>query len=173
VGFRWREELLEAIRKSPHESLLSGWLVLLLGVFILGVAAFTSVPKLRAYRWVDGTALVAATDIYQRTGKSHDWCGRLSYTYIVDGHTYSSRNVSPSFITDVGCDLDKAKVAAWLTTLPAGAVIRIFYDPASPARAALVREGLKWHDFFFLLLAIACLAMSSYCIVQAKRVLRQ
>lgn len=173
MRFRWREQLLEAIRKSPHESLLSGWLVLLLGVFILGVAAFTSVPKLRAYHWVGGTALVATADIYQRTGKKHDWCGRLRYTYIVDGRTYSSRNVSPSFITDVGCDLDKAKVAAWLTTLPAGSVIRIFYDPASPGSAALVREGLKWHDFFFPLLSIACLAMGSYYIVQARRALRQ
>lgn len=172
MKFDWKEELVEAIKKAPHENLLGGWLMLLLGLFILGIAVLDSVPKLRADRWVEGTALVATANMYQRTGKSHAWCGRVSYTYVVDSRTYRSSNQTSSIISDVGCDLDKAKVTARLAILPAGAVIRIFYDPTAPERVAIVREGLKWHDFFFLLLAIVPLALGTYCILQARRILR-
>lgn len=144
-----------------------------LGVFILSVAAFDSAPKLRAYHWVDGTALVAATDMYQRTGRSRAWCGRVSYTYIVNGRNYKSSNLSSSFISDVGCNLEKTVVTARLATMPAGSTIKIYYDPTVPERVAMVREGLKWHDFFFLLLGIMLLTLSGYCIVQARRILRQ
>jgi hypothetical protein len=173
LKFKWREKLLEDIGKAPHETLLSSWLILLLGLFILGIAALDSVPKLRAYHWVAGEARVVSTDMYQRTGKSHSWCGRISYTYLVGGRSYKSRELTSSIISDKGCHLDKARVTAWLASRPAGAVIRIFYDPAAPERAAIVRERLKWHDFLFWLMALSVLAFSVYCIVQARRVLRR
>jgi hypothetical protein len=172
LRFRWKEKLLEDIKKSPHENQLGGWLIVLLGFFLLGMAAFDSVPKLRAYRWVSGMAQVTATDMYERTVRSHDWCGRISYTYIVNGNTYKSRNLSTSIISDVGCRRDKAQVTARLAKLPPGASIRIFYDPTAPEKVAIVRESLKWHDGFFALFAGLTLVLGSYCIVQARRVLR-
>jgi hypothetical protein len=169
----WKTQLLETIKKSPQENLLGGWLILFLGVFILSVAAFDSVPKLRAYHWVDGTALVVATDMYQRTRQSHAWCGRVSYTYIVNGRSYKGSGLSSSIISDVGCDLEKTVVTARLASMPAGSIIKIYYDPTAPERVAMVREGLKWHDFFFLLLGIMSLTLGGYCIVQTRRILRQ
>ncbi|MBV7535006.1 DUF3592 domain-containing protein [Duganella sp. sic0402] len=173
MKFKWQEKLLEEIGKAPHETLLSSWLSLLLGLFILGIAALDSVPKLRAYHWVAGEARVVSTDMYQRSGRSHSWCGRIRYAYLVDGRSYKSRELTSSIISDQGCHLDKARVAAWLAARPAGTSIRIFYDPAAPERAAIVREGLKWHDFLFWLMAIFVLAFSAYCIVHARRVLRR
>lgn len=107
MRLHWKKVLLEAIEKAPHENLLGGWLVVLLGLIILGIAAFDTVPKLRTYHWVSGTAQVTATDIYERTGRSHDWCGRVSYTYVVNGRTYRSRNLTSSIISDEGCHRNK------------------------------------------------------------------
>ncbi|RZT10121.1 Protein of unknown function [Duganella sp. CF402] len=173
MRFHWEKELLEAIKKAPRENLLGGWLVVLLGLFILGISAFDTVPKLRTYRWVSGIAQVTATDVYERTGRNHGWCGRVSYTYVVDGRTYKSRNLTSAIISDEGCHRDKAQVTAGLAKFAPGADIRIFYDPAAPARVAIVREELKWHDGFFALLAVLTLALGGSCIVQARRVLRR
>lgn len=167
-----RQKFLEAIEKSPHENLLGGWLILLLGLFILSIAALDSVPKLRVYDWVEGVGRVVATDMYQRTGRSRAWCGRVTYTYIVEGRTYKSRNLSSSLISDMGCNIDKAQVTAQLANMPVGGDIRIFYDAAAPERVAIRREGLKWHDFFFWLLAGALISVGFYTIVQTRRILR-
>lgn len=167
-----RQKFLELIEKSPHENLLGGWLILLLGLFILGIAALDSVPKLRAYGWVEGFGRVMATDMYQRTGRSHAWCGRVTYTYTVGARTYKSRNLSSSLISDMGCNSDKAQVVSQLASLPVGAVIRIFYDPAAPERVAIRRESLKWHDFFFWLLSSVLISVGVYTIVQARRIIR-
>ena len=171
--FYMKEQLLEQIKKAPHENLLGGWIMVLFGAFLLGVAAFNSIPKLRAYSWVSGTAQVTATDMYERTGRNHDWCGRISYTYIVNGNAYKSRNLTTSIISDVGCRLDTAEVTAGLAKLPPGASIHIFYDPTAPEKVAIVRESLKWHDAFFAIFAGLTLALGSYCIVQARQVRRQ
>lgn len=167
-----KQQFLESIKKSPNENLLGGWLILLLGLFILSIAALDSVPKLRAYGWVEGAGRVAATDMYQRTGRSRAWCGRVTYTYIVDGRTYKSRNLSSALISDMGCNIDKAQVMSHLAALPVGAVISIFYDSEVPERVAMRREGLKWHDFFFWLLAIVPISVGVYSIVHARRMLR-
>lgn len=167
-----RKKFLESIEKSPHENLLGGWLILLLGLFILSIAVLDSVPKLRAYDWVEGAGRVAATDIYQRTGRSHAWCGRVTYTYIVDARNYKSQNLSSSLISDMGCDIDKARVISQLATLPIGSVIRIFYDAGAPERVAIRREGLEWHDFFFWFLTSALISVGVYTIVQARRIIR-
>lgn len=164
--------LRQSIAKAPHENLLGGWIMLLFGLFIAGIAALDSVPKLRAYGWVAGSALVTATDIYERTGRGHGWCGRVSYTYTVNGRNYKSRSMSSSLITDVGCKPDKAKVTARLARLPVGSAIRIFYDPKAPERVAMVRERLQWHDCLFWLMALVALAIGGYCIAVTRSVLK-
>jgi hypothetical protein len=170
--FAWRQRLLFAIKKSPHENLLGGWLMSLLGMFILSIAALDTFSKMRAYGWVEGVAQVAAINIYQRTGRKQDWCGRVSYTYIVDGRIFYSRSQSASLISDVGCNINKVVVMTHLAAVPVGSSIRIFYDEHAPDRVSITRESLKWHDFFFWLLAMLPMSIGIYSIVQARRIIK-
>lgn len=166
------EQFLQSIKRSSRKNLAGGWALLLLGIFLSSIAALDSVPKLRAYGWVEGSGRVAATDIYQRTGRSHAWCGRVTYTYIVDGKTYKSRNQSSALISDIGCNIQKTHVMTRLASVHVGAVIRIFYDAETPQRVAIWREGLKWHDFFFWVLAILPISVGTYSILQARCIRR-
>lgn len=58
----------------------------------------------------------------------------IAYQYTVDGKTYVSRQVG------IGPDHGNLDVVALLQRYPAGKVVTVFYDPASPGNAILERD---------------------------------
>jgi len=127
-----------------------GWLSILLALAIGLYTVDRSVNKLASRTWPMTTATVLESSMYQRAGRSADWCVKLRYRYIVDGVAYTSSRTSTSVINSVGCNADKRLVDKRMQDLKSRLEMIIRYRPGNPAEAILYPADLDALDYFFL-----------------------
>ncbi|WBS00569.1 DUF3592 domain-containing protein [Pseudoduganella sp. SL102] len=137
---------------------LSGWLFILSSL-TLGFFTFSrSADKIASISWPFTYGTVLSSDIYQRAGRSTDWCVRLRYRYSVDGRIYVSNRLSTSLAGNAGCDRTKALITAQLQKIQPGNHIKVRYDPISPKIGIIYTDGLDVLDYFFACLVLVLLA---------------
>lgn len=144
-------------------------LVLLLGggaliVLIVGIGILRGTFEAR--RWPKTTGTVTSSGVHDfelarnrsrssvryTSGTTTSYMPVVEYTYKVAGKSYTSRSVRLD--TEVAGSRSYAEKLA--ARYPAGAVVRVYYDPKNPMRSALeIRSGLAWG---MLALAAALLA---------------
>jgi hypothetical protein len=144
-------------------------LVLLLGggaliVLIVGIGILRGTFEAR--RWPKTTGTVTSSGVHDfelarnrsrssvrsSSGTTTSYMPVVEYTYKVAGKSYTSRSVRLD--TEVAGSRSYAEKLA--ARYPAGAVVRVYYDPKDPMRSALeIRSGLAWG---MLALAAALLA---------------
>jgi len=171
----WKLKVRQEIQKTPHETILGGWLLIIfLGTTFLVAGLVDIVPKVRAKEWVAAPARVISTEIYeQRSTHGSRWCTWITYQYHAAGNRYISKNITSAITSDAGCNVEKRRVEEYLEGFPAGSVIDIHYDPEAPGRAAIYIEDIGFFDVFFVGMAFVITAWSAYLISIARAVLRE
>ena len=126
-----------------------GSFLVLVIIFIAGVAwlAFTVKGIQSAQEsesWLSAEGMIETTwvDEDRRTDADGDWEDyyepHLRYSYSVDGAKFSSEKVDfgnqPSYS-------NRSKANSYLADYSSGAEVEVFYDPAAPGEAVLLREA--------------------------------
>lgn len=125
-----------------------GWFFILLSL-PLGVFTFSrSADKIVSPSWPFTYGEVLSSDMYQRTGRSTDWCVRLRYQYTVDQNTFSTNRLSTSLIGNAGCDRDQEVIAARLRSMRPGDRIKVRYNSRNPEKGIIYSDGLDVLDYF-------------------------
>jgi hypothetical protein len=137
------------------------------------MAVFFIVPKIAAKSWVSGSARVLSASMYQRTGKTHDWCAQIRFEYAVNGKVYRNAQFSSGLVSDAACRKEKARTESFLRGVAPGTGIQIFYDPDAPEKSAIVRENLHWLEYFLLIASLALFGAAIHAIRLGRVILRQ
>lgn len=162
---------------EAKNAVVSGWAMLLFGMFWLGMLVLDAVPKFMARNWVATSATVLSTTTFRSKGKSPAWCGAINYQYSVDGRVYKSHNVTqshnvmPSDRAGLGCDRDQAKTLDTMAKFPDGSTIVIHYNPDDPGRAAMKLAGLEGVDIFLSAMFLLCVGGARHRIKTGSRIL--
>ncbi len=135
------------------------WSLILLSLYFGGIGALNIEAKISSRNWITTSGTIISSDIYERNGRTHDWCSTIGYSYVVDGHIYTSVNNTSAIASSLGCDADRRKIEDDLDTMPIGGEIVVHYSPSQPSHAALKIEPLTWRDFYNVMLAAAMLGI--------------
>jgi hypothetical protein len=147
---------LQGATPGPNLSRHKGpmWFMLVLAL-IAGYFTFVrAYAKLTSPDWPVLSGQVLSSSMYQRTGRSRDWCLMLSYQYEFGGKLYKSRALGVSVIGDAGCHRERAVTERRLRRLAPGAPVQISYNPRSPAQAAVFITGLDPLDYFMAMIVL-------------------
>ncbi|MDO8064878.1 MULTISPECIES: DUF3592 domain-containing protein [unclassified Janthinobacterium] len=137
---------------DPALARMMGWFLILLALPTAYFSFWRAYDKLASPAWPVTSAEIVRSSMYQRTGKSQDWCVKLSYRYSVDGKAYRSSRIGVSRIGNAGCHRDQAVTAWRLTSMAPGAHIRVHYRPRDPNDTAVFLAGLDFLDYFGVVL---------------------
>jgi hypothetical protein len=157
---------------EPHGTILGGWFAVIFALIILAIAAFFAVPKIAARTWVSGSARVLSASVYQRS-KSHDWCALIKFEHSVNGKVYKNSDFASALVSDAVCDSQKERTEYFLRQAAPGTAIRIFYDPASPSSAAIVRQDLNWLDYTLFIVSVMLFGLAIHQIRLGRAILRR
>ncbi len=105
---------------EPALARMMGWFLILSAILAGYFSFWRAYDKLTSPAWPVTSAEIVRSSMYQRTGKSQDWCVKLAYRYTVEGKAYRSARIGVSRIGNAGCHRDQA-VTAW--RLPASGCI--------------------------------------------------
>jgi hypothetical protein len=115
--------------------------LIVLGVALIAVAAWSVRMSARARRWPATTGLITSSRLVSSYDSSPD--AEIRYTYKVSGVEYQSSNIG--YGGHWGSE-DSTLVAKY----PVGAVVTVYYEPELPSRALLERgRSLVWLAFVF------------------------
>lgn len=156
-------------RMSPY-----GWLVLALAFAAAAatVGAFYGPAAWhgwRSERWPRTAGTVVESDLIHfhgpKTGDTH--APYVRYRYSIDGRTLEAARVGWADVRESGdAAAHRARVQA---AYPVGATVDVFYDPAAPQRACLVR-GIHLVLLWGLGIVISAqLAAAAFCAVRFSR----
>jgi hypothetical protein len=121
-------------------------------ILLVGLAAFGYLWRLgsRGAASVDwptaaGTVLDSRIDTRFRTGggdsaNRETFLGLVRYRYSVNGHDYESTNRR---FPNPGYGMNQSEAAEVVARYPADSVVRVYYNPASPAESCL-ETGEHW-----------------------------
>src|SRR5471030_1591163 len=94
------------------------WILIL---FMVGISVFSAPriwKKIDVKSWTEVNANVLSSEIYKRNGRGGaDWCLKLKYSYEVAGKIYVSDRISPSLVSDNGCDFRQSVIEHRLNLL--------------------------------------------------------
>jgi hypothetical protein len=138
---------------------MMGWFVILLAIPAGYFSFWRTYDKLTSPEWPVTSAEIVRSSMYQRTGKSQDWCVKLAYRYTVEGKAYRSGRIGVSRVGNAGCHRDQAVTAWRLARMAPGARIRVHYRPSDPADTAVFLAGLDFLDYFGAGLALVLFAV--------------
>src|SRR5471032_2900457 len=119
-------------RADPALTKMVGWFIIFLSLPLGYLGVSRALIKIEARHWPAVPAEVVTSEMYHRGGRNPDWCLKLSYRYVVDGHPYIGTKTAPSIIGDAGCHRSEAVIAERLAELPPGASITAFVDAKAP-----------------------------------------
>ena len=139
---------------EPAMARMMGWFLILLAILAGYFSFWRAYDKLTSPAWPVTSAEIVRSSMYQRTGKSQDWCVKLAYRYTVEGKAYRSARIGVSRIGNAGCHRDQAVTAWRLASMAPGARIRVHYRPGDPGDAAVFLAGLDVLDYFGVGLAL-------------------
>jgi hypothetical protein len=127
---------------------MMGWFLILFAIAAGYFSFWRTYDKLTAPAWPVTGAEIVRSSMYQRTGKSQDWCVKLAYRYTVEGKAYRSSRIGVSRIGNAGCHREQAVTAWRLASMAPGARIRVHYRPSDPGDTAVFLAGLDFLDYF-------------------------
>ncbi|MEG2033778.1 MAG: DUF3592 domain-containing protein [Janthinobacterium sp.] len=133
---------------EPALARMMGWFLILLAIPAGYFSFWRAYDKLTSPAWPVASAEIVRSSMYQRTGKSQDWCVKLAYRYTVEGKAYRSARIGVSRIGNAGCHRDQAVTAWRLASMAPGARIRVHYRPGDPGDAAVFLASLDVLDYF-------------------------
>lgn len=139
---------------DPQLTKFFGWFFIL-SALALGYFTFSrTIDKFTSKSWPSTQAEVLSSTMYESTGRSHVWCIRLRYRYVVGGREFSSIRSSTSIVTRAACDRDRGVIAARIERYQRGAMIKIRYEPSNPERAIVYVDELDLFDFLIPIIVI-------------------
>lgn len=118
---------------EPALARMMGWFLILLAILAGYFSFWRAYDKLTSPAWPVTSAEIVRSSMYQRTGKSQDWCVKLAYRYTVEGKAYRSARIGVSRIGNAGCHRDQAVTAWRLASMAPGARIRVHTGRATRA----------------------------------------
>ena len=133
---------------EPAMARMMGWFLILLAIPAGYFSFWRAYDKFTSPAWPVASAEIVRSSMYQRTGKSQDWCVKLAYRYTVEGKAYRSARIGVSRIGNAGCHRDQAVTAWRLASMAPGARIRVHYRPGDPGDAAVFLASLDVLDYF-------------------------
>ncbi|MEX0144131.1 DUF3592 domain-containing protein [Massilia sp. LMS1-1-1.1] len=133
---------------DPALARMMGWFLILLAISAGYFSFWRAYDKLTSPTWPVASAEIVRSSMYQRTGKSQDWCVKLSYRYSVDGKVYRSSRIGVSRIGNTGCHRNQSVTAWRLASMAPGAHIRVHFRPSDPGDTAVFLAGLDILDYF-------------------------
>ena len=139
---------------DPALARMMGWFLILLAIPAGYFSFWRAYDKLTSPAWPVTSAEIVRSSMYQRTGKSQDWCVKLSYRYSVEGEAYRSSRICVSRIGNTGCHRDQSVTAWRLASMAPGARIRVHYRPSDPNETAVFLAGLDFLDYFGVAVAL-------------------
>ncbi|MET0207845.1 MAG: DUF3592 domain-containing protein [Burkholderiaceae bacterium] len=147
-----------AIPHDPQFQVLLGWFLIALAVPLAIWMALRIHDKFDARSWPKASAVVVKSELYERRGKSRDWCIKMAYRYEVDGQQYVSSRSATSLMTESACDPSRPVIQARFEKRQPGDRITIRHHPRQPGRAIAYVDGLDFVDFFFPAVALGVFA---------------
>lgn len=117
--------------------------IFFLGIFLLGAGLFyTSLNRLKtvyqSQYWPETSGTVISSEIcHQKSLKSESYTAKIVYRYAVDGQDHEGRVITYGF----GGDGSKREATEKVAQYPAGAQVKVFYNPSSPVESCLETGG--------------------------------
>ena len=139
---------------EPAMARMMGWFLILLAIPAGYFSFWRAYDKFTSPAWPVASAEIVRSSMYQRTGKSQDWCVKLAYRYTVEGKAYRSVRIGVSRIGNAGCHRDQAVTAWRLASMAPGARIRVHYRPGDAGDTAVFLASLDVLDYFGVGLAL-------------------
>ena len=141
-------------------------LLALLAVGILGYTGTVVGSKLYFLAvertWAQTRATITSIDTISRPLKYGNrlWAPSWTYTYIVDGKSYSAQSTHIAHGFDVNWYRYEPVAARDGLSRPVGSAVHAFYDPSNPSRSVLDRATFDLGDAINLAISILVLAKS-------------
>jgi hypothetical protein len=148
-----------------------GVVLLLIGVGFSSYGYYLLIDGKATEDWSAATGQVTQCEVetkttYRRKRTQHEYLLHLSYQYVVDGQTYTSSRYSHSggyrSSSERACRDEAAKY-------PVGSSVEVFFNPANPSDAILVR-GVTDGDYALfvvgLVLIVVGLPLCAYAAVK-------
>lgn len=126
---------------NPYTIILSFFLIAGLATSVWGWIIIMRGRRTRCWPSVDGTILQNATS-------DGDSMPQIEFGYSVAGHDYQCEHTFPGGITP-----SQELIAGYIAKYPAGAKVRVHYDPARPEHATL-EPGLARGDWMIFVLGV-------------------
>lgn len=158
-----------AIPHDPQFQVLVGWFLIALAVPLAIWMALRIHDKFDARSWPKASAVVVKSELYERHGKSRDWCIKMAYRYEVDGQQFESSRSATSLMSEAGCDPSRTVIQARFEKRQPGDRITIRHHPRDPGRAIAYVDGLDIFDFFFPAVALSVFAAGVHSIRYGAR----
>jgi hypothetical protein len=114
-----------------------------------------------ARQWpsVEGRVVDSGWDSNSSRGQTSSYSARVRYRYRVGDRVYEGHRIWPT----AGVSFDTESAARnFVRPWAAGAPVRVYYDPANPADAALVIESMGGPAIFIILIALMLIAGTWY-----------
>lgn len=122
--------------------ILMVYFLLFIGLPVGYFTVANGVEKIRSASWPTVTGEIVRASIYERTGRTHDWCLKLDYRYTVDGKQYRRHYLTLPTTSSGACHRERAVVESWLPDLAPGTRIVVHHAPDDPSNAVLAIVGL-------------------------------
>ncbi|AWL06820.1 DUF3592 domain-containing protein [Massilia oculi] len=158
-----------AIPHDPQFQVLVGWFLIVVAVPLAIWIALRIHDKFDARSWPKASAEVVKSELYERRGKSHDWCIKMAYRYEVDGQQFVSSRSATSIMSESACDPSRAVIQARFEKRQPGDRITIRHHPREPGRAIAHVDGLDIFDFLFPAVALGVFATGVHSIRYGAR----
>lgn len=158
-----------AIPHDPQFQVLLGWFLIVLAAPLAIWMALRIHDKFDARSWPKASAVVVKSELYERRGKSRDWCIKMAYRYEVGGQQFESSRSATSLMTESACDPSRAVIQARFEQRQPGDRITIRHHPRDPARAIAYVDGLDIVDFLFPAVALSVFAAGVHSIRYGAR----
>lgn len=144
---------------------LAAILLLLLGVGVIGFAAFQAWSYLESVNWPTAQGEVVWAEVIEQSEYSNDrrrtnYRPDIRYTYTAGGQSYThdainfGQNICPEpglcLTLDVSSS-DRAEAQRYVDTYPRGASVTVTYNPDNPQEAVLER---KLHPAIYILVGM-------------------
>jgi hypothetical protein len=142
-------------------------LLALLAMLVVGVLGYTGVSVgsklyflVLERTWPLAEATITSTHTISKTLKygNHLWAPSWTYTYVVNGGSYSAESTSIAYGYDVNWYRYEPVAERDGLSRPVGSVVRAYYDPANPSRSVLDRATFDLVDAITLAIFILVLA---------------
>lgn len=119
-------------------------IIFIAGAAWLGLTLYSMQQAKQSASWPSTTGKVDRTWVEESSSTDdeghvdYSYTPHVRYAYTVDGTQYTSERISFGAVTSYGSD---SSARSHLSQYPPGGELQVFYDPADPSKAVLLREA--------------------------------